>query len=79
MNLTEVKKGQTAVVTEVMRDETGHWRKLFALGLSPGAEITVVQRWPTVVLQIGMAQVAVDSSMAKMITVELAVSRSPRS
>ena len=49
-------------------DQVGY-RRLFALGLVPGARITLLQRFPTFVFTVGHTTIAVDGEMAAGIRV----------
>lgn len=44
-------------------------RKLTAFGILPGAEIEILQTYPTYVLRIGYTQIALDYEIAKNIVV----------
>lgn len=44
-------------------------RKLTAFGILPGAEIEILQTYPTYVLRIGYTQIALDYEIAKNIIV----------
>lgn len=69
MRLDELPTGQTARVTRV-KDEGGHWRKLMAFGIRPGALLRVDQRFPSIVVQVGQTRVALDTRAAALIEIE---------
>jgi len=43
--------------------------RLASAGVLPGAEVTLLQRWPAFVLRLGYAELAVDRETARMIRV----------
>lgn len=45
--------------------------KLAALGVLPGIEVAVVQRWPAWVLRLGYAEIAVDEELAALVRVRV--------
>jgi len=72
MDVTQLKEGEKAKVIEIIGG-CGLIRKLDALGIRPGVEITKISsqvlRGPQT-LQIGNTQVAIGFGMAKKIVVE---------
>ncbi len=68
--LTRLRTGETARIVRIEPDLEGHWRKLTALGICPGAVLCLVQRFPTYVLQIGCSTIAIDRQLACQIEVE---------
>jgi len=60
MTLNELKRGELRPISEIVHDPDGHWRKLAALGLMPGADVKMLQRWPTLVVQVGRTEVGLD-------------------
>ncbi|MCL6533809.1 MAG: ferrous iron transport protein A [Fimbriimonadales bacterium] len=71
MPLSALKHGASARVVQVAHDSQGHWRKLSALGIVPGATVRMVQRFPTFVVQVGYTLVAIDSELASQVQVQL--------
>jgi Fe2+ transport system protein FeoA len=67
--LTELGEGRHAVVTELLRVEDAAAAHLVAVGVLPGAEITLVQRYPSFIFEIGHAEFAVDEGLAARIMV----------
>lgn len=64
LTLADLAPGQSA---EVVAVETTDWaasRRLYALGLVPGATLTVKQCFPTFVFTVGHTTIAVDREMA---------------
>lgn len=68
--LTQLPTGAQARIVRVVHDPDGHWRKLSALGVVPGAALYLLQRFPTFTLRIGMSTLAVDTQLANLIYVE---------
>lgn len=68
--LTQLRAGTTARITRIAHDTDGHWRKLAALGVMPGATVRLVQKFPTCVLQIGYSMIALDHQLASQIEAE---------
>jgi ferrous iron transport protein A len=68
--LTRLRTGSTARIVHVVQDSEGHWRKLTALGIMPGAVVRLVQKFPSYVLQIGYSTLALDHQLTAQIEVE---------
>ncbi len=68
--LTQLPTGAQARIVRVVHDHDGHWRKLSALGVVPGATLYLQQRFPTYAVRIGMSTIAVDALLANLIYVE---------
>lgn len=67
--LTFLKTNQTARISEIKTDDRLKLRKLTALGIMPGFDIMVLQKYPAVVVQVGFTQVALDKDIASEIIV----------
>lgn len=67
--LTRLPTGRQARIVRVVHDHDGHWRKLSALGILPGATLHLQQRFPTYAVRVGMSTVAVDTQLAQQIEV----------
>lgn len=67
MTLGDLAKGAEAVVTEIVHDEEGHWRKLATFGLMPGATVKMVQKWPTLVVRVGRTEVGLDQTTSRLV------------
>ncbi len=65
-SLPEGTRGQVRYLDQVESQGTAH---LIALGVLPGAELTLLQRYPAFVLRMGNAEFAVDSELAGRIHV----------
>jgi DtxR family transcriptional regulator, Mn-dependent transcriptional regulator len=62
--LMELAEGRRGIVSCLQEPESRDAAKLAALGILPGVEITLVQRYPAFVLRMGYAEFALDSRMA---------------
>jgi DtxR family Mn-dependent transcriptional regulator len=70
--LSRLSAGQTGRVAYVHARKQGQLQKLTAMGILPGAAISVVQTFPAYVFQAGQTQFAVDLEIADAIYVRLA-------
>jgi Fe2+ transport system protein FeoA len=67
--LTLVPEGSTVRVAGLDRPESPATAHLVALGVLPGAELTLVQRYPAFVVRMGNAEFALDRELAGRIQV----------
>ena len=67
--LTTLDPGQRAWITCLMRPGDAAAVKLSALGILPGREVEVIQRFPAFVLAMGYAEIAIDETLARTIRV----------
>lgn len=58
------------MIAGINSNEAGMLQKLASLGLFPGREVKVAQKFPAYVLQVGYTLVAVDKEIAAHIEVE---------
>ena len=77
-SVAEMEPGETGRIAYLHTRERSTLDKLMAMGAVPGAAITLNQRFPSFVLQVGQTQVAVDQDIASSIYVRLAGSAPPR-
>lgn len=70
MTLDALKRGHSAVITALEHDADGHWRKLVSFGVLPGATVKMCQRWPALVIRIGMTDVGLDEATARLVSVD---------
>ncbi len=73
--LAGMRVGQSGEVVAVEAPDQAGYRRLFALGLVPGARVTLLQRFPTYVFTVGRTTIAVDAGMAAGIEVMAAPAR----
>ena len=67
--LTTLDPGERARVTCLARPGEVAAVKLSALGVLPGREVEVIQRFPAFVLAMGYAEIAIDETLARTIRV----------
>jgi len=70
MTPTDLRIGEKARVLSLKQDHEGHWRKLAAFGLLPGAILELRQKWPSLVIRVGFSEIGLDEEMAKLIEIE---------
>jgi Fe2+ transport system protein FeoA len=67
VNLAQLEKGQSKVIKEIVHDAEGHWRKLAAFGIMPGATVSMLQRWPSFVIRVGRTEVGLDETTSSLV------------
>jgi|WetSurMetagenome_2_1015567.scaffolds.fasta_scaffold121133_2 Fe2+ transport system protein FeoA len=72
--LAALDVGETAIVLRVLRDNPERAERLKALGVTPGARVRVLQRFPGFVFECDQTELAVEPVVARAILVEDAVS-----
>ena len=75
-SLSTLREGEHGVVVEVRPDQSGRADRLLALGVTPGATITMMQTFPGVVFLCDQTELAVERSVADAIFVRRRESRS---
>lgn len=68
--LSKVKIGQTQTVVALNTEENSVLRKLMALGIMPGSNLILEQRFPSYIIKIGHTRTALDRETAASIFVE---------
>lgn len=68
--LASLGVGARGVVLRVLRDDAERAERLKALGVTPGARIRVLQRFPGFVFECDQTELAVEPSVARAILVE---------
>ena len=69
--LTDMRAGQRGSIAYLRTSEKRRLRKLLAMGVLPGQEIEVIQRFPAFVFDVGRTQIVVDSEIASDIYVRV--------
>ena len=69
MPLATLAEDECARVTCLDEADVGALRKLAAMGVLPGAEVTLIQRSPVFVFRLGCAEFAVDAELAARVRV----------
>ncbi len=67
--LAALAEDERARVTCLDEADVGALRKLAAMGVLPGAEVTLIQRSPVFVFRLGYAEFAVDAELAARVRV----------
>ncbi len=68
--LASLDVGQAGVVVRVLRDNADRAERLRALGVTPGARVRVLQRFPGFVFECDQTELAVEPVVARAILVE---------
>lgn len=76
--LSALAPGSAGRIVRVTRDLTARAERLAALGVSPGAEIRVLQTFPGIVFECDQTELAVERAVARAILVDVDASRSSR-
>ncbi len=69
LRLSELKPNEKADVAYLQTRDKEILQKLVAMGILPGTEITLLQRYPAVVFQTGKTQFAIDERLASHVHV----------
>ncbi len=69
--LCELSPGKRGRVAYLRTAEQARLQKLLTLGILPGVEVEMLQRFPSFVFRIGFSQMAIDREMAEGIHVRL--------
>jgi Fe2+ transport system protein FeoA len=62
--LSSLAEGAHAVVVDVRADRAGRTDRLLALGVTPGARVTLLQRFPGIVFLCDQTELAVERAVA---------------
>jgi len=73
--LSSLAANERGVVVDVRAEESGRADRLLALGVTPGAPVTVLQTFPGVVFLCDQTELAVERSVADAILVRRQESR----
>lgn len=69
--LSALAPGTRGTVVRVARDLTSRAERLAALGVSVGAQVTVLQTFPGIVFECDQTELAIERLVARAIWVEL--------
>lgn len=69
--LSELAAGEKGRVAYLRTEHSRRLQKLLTLGILPGVEIMLLQRFPSFVLKMGHSELAIDRKMAEGIQVRL--------
>ncbi len=67
VTLSQMESNQEGRIAYIHTKGSERLQKLMAMGITPGMQIHVIQRFPSYVFQIGQTQIAVDEEIAKEI------------
>ncbi|KNF09192.1 Fe2+ transport system protein A [Gottschalkia purinilytica] len=68
--IVDLKKGDSGIIADLDTKDANILRKLMAMGILPGMNLSMIQTFPSLVFQVGYTQVAVDKEIASVILVE---------
>ena len=69
--LNSLQPGERGVIVRVATDDLTRADRLAALGVTPGACVRLLQRFPGVVFECDQTELAVEPAVARTILVEL--------
>ncbi|MDK2879742.1 MAG: ferrous iron transport protein [Thermoanaerobacteraceae bacterium] len=67
--LTELKAGEKATILKINAKDRKTLNKLMALGVLPGMQVTLMQKFPSLVFKVGNTRIAADEAISKNILV----------
>ncbi len=67
--LSELEVNKKVMISYLRTDDRDALQKLIAMGMLPKTEIVLLQRFPTLVMQIGKSQFAIDEELASHVHV----------
>ena len=67
--LPSLAEGAHAIVVDVRADRAGRADRLLSLGVTPGARVTLLQRFPGIVFLCDQTELAVERAVADAIIV----------
>lgn len=70
-SLSELSKGDRGEIAYLHSKDSANLNKLISMGILPGMQISIVQRFPSYIFQVSQTQFAVDKELAKDIYVRL--------
>jgi Fe2+ transport system protein FeoA len=71
VRLTGLGPGDRASVSCLEEPWTGDAARLAGLGILPGVRLSVLQRYPGYILQLGRTQIAIDHALARRVRVRI--------
>ncbi|MGB4504688.1 MAG: FeoA family protein [Syntrophaceticus sp.] len=70
LTLSQLNNGEQAVVTQINTKDQATLNKIMALGILPGMRVTMIQRYPTFVFQVGNTRVTADENLVNNILIQ---------
>ena len=68
-SLSSLVDGTRGVIADVSGDAPGRADRLLALGVTPGATVTVLQTFPGIVIQCDQTELAIERAVADAVLV----------
>ena len=68
-SLSKVQIGQVQTVAQLRTKEMTIRRKLMAMGITPGSNLILEQRFPSYIVKVGYTRTALDQEIAASILV----------
>ncbi len=65
--LTELKSGESGEIAYIAASDDKKMQKLMSMGVLPGSELILVQKFPSYIFKVGHSQFAVDDMLAREI------------
>ena len=69
--LSALRVGSRGIIGRIVRDLTPRAERLAAMGVTPGATVTVLQTFPGIVFECDQTELAVERAVARSILVEV--------
>lgn len=69
--MTQLGVNQIGKITHINTSDHKKLQKIMAMGVLPGMAITLIQKFPSYVFQVGQSQFAIDKELASCIHVKL--------
>lgn len=67
--LAALEVGESGVVVRVLRENPARAERLTALGVTPGARVRLLQRFPGFVFECDQTEIAIEPAVARAILV----------
>ncbi len=65
--LTELKSGETAEIAYLSASDDKKMQKLMGMGVLPGSQLLLLQKFPSYIFKVGHSQFAIDDTLAREI------------
>ncbi len=65
--LTELKSGESGEIAYLAASDDKKMQKLMSMGVLPGSQLVLVQKFPSYIFKVGHSQFAVDDTLAREI------------
>ncbi len=65
--LTELKSGEAGEIAYLSASDDKKMQKLMSMGVLPGSQVTLTQKFPSYIFKVGNSQFAVDDTLAREI------------